>query len=46
LFNVAPTDVLTYVVVSMAFLAVAGMACALPARRAAAVDPMIALRGN
>jgi putative ABC transport system permease protein len=46
LFNVTPTDVLTYVAVSIAFLAVAVIACALPARRAAAVDPMIALRGN
>jgi putative ABC transport system permease protein len=46
LFNVAPTDALTYVAVALAFLVVAVLACAVPARRAATVDPMIALRGN
>jgi predicted permease len=46
LFNVTPTDPLTYVVVATAFLVIALVACAMPARRAAAVDPMIALRGE
>jgi putative ABC transport system permease protein len=45
LFNVAPTDLLTYVLVSLVFVAVAAVACALPARRAASVDPLVALRG-
>jgi putative ABC transport system permease protein len=46
LFNVAPTDALTYGAVALAFVVVAVLACAVPARRAATVDPMIALRGN
>jgi putative ABC transport system permease protein len=46
LFNVRPTDLMTYALVSVAFVVVAGLACALPARRAATVDPMIALRGE
>ena len=45
LFNVQPTDLLTYGLVSIAFVAVAVIACALPARRAASVDPMTAQRG-
>jgi len=46
LFNVAPTDLLTYGMVSLAFVGVAAVACALPARRAASVDPLVALRGE
>ena len=46
LFNVAPTDALTYAAVALAFVVVAVLACAVPARRAATVDPIIALRGN
>ena len=44
LFNVRPTDVFTYSVVSLLLAVVALLACYLPARRAAKVDPMIALR--
>ena len=44
LFEVQPTDVLTYLAVSTVVVAVAALACLLPARRAATVNPMIALR--
>ena len=44
LFGVTPTDPVTYVLVAAAFLLVALLACAMPARRAASVDPMLALR--
>jgi len=44
LFGVAPRDPLTFVVAACAMLAVALAASALPARRAARVDPTTALR--
>ncbi len=44
LFGVEPTDGLTYLAVSMVLVAVAAAACLVPARRAATVDPMVALR--
>jgi ABC-type antimicrobial peptide transport system permease subunit len=44
LFGVQPTDVLTFLTVSMVLIAVAAGACVIPARRAASVDPMVALR--
>jgi putative ABC transport system permease protein len=46
LFGVGPMDPLTYTVVSVALAAVALLATYLPARRAARLDPVIALRGD
>ncbi|HEV2420125.1 MAG TPA: ABC transporter permease [Candidatus Acidoferrales bacterium] len=44
LFDVKPTDPLTFVVVSSAVIGVVLSACYIPARRASRVDPMVVLR--
>ena len=44
LFGVTPTDKLTFVVVGFLLLVVALLACLVPARRAAKVDPLVALK--
>ena len=44
LFQVEPTDPLTFAVVALLLLVVAALACYIPARRAARIDPLMALR--
>ncbi len=46
LYEVQPTDPLTYAAVTLLLLLIALLACWLPARRASRVDPMAALRSE
>ena len=44
LFEVSPTDPVTFTLIALLLTAVSLLACFIPARRATKVDPMIALR--
>jgi len=44
LFDVSASDPLTFIVISLLLSGVSLVACWVPARRAAKVDPMIAIR--
>ncbi len=46
LFEITPTDPVTFATVALVLLAVAAAACYIPARRAAHMDPLAALRGD
>ena len=44
LFEVTPFDPASYLATALVLLAVAALACYIPARRAMRVDPIVALR--
>jgi ABC-type antimicrobial peptide transport system permease subunit len=44
LWNTSPADPLTFGIAILALVAVGGLACWIPARRAVRIEPMVALR--
>jgi len=44
LFSTSPTDTVTFILVSLVFIAVAVVACFIPARQVTSIDPLNALR--
>jgi ABC-type antimicrobial peptide transport system permease subunit len=44
LFGVQPVDLMTFLIVAAILITVALLACVIPARKAAKVDPLVALR--
>jgi predicted permease len=46
LYGVRPTDVVTFCGVALILISVGLIACMIPARRAASIDPMVALRAE
>jgi ABC-type lipoprotein release transport system permease subunit len=46
LFNVSPVDPITYIAITAGVMVTSYVACYLPSRRAATVDPVDALRSE
>ena len=46
LYGTSPWDVVTYIVMALALLAVAAVSGYIPALRASRINPMVALRAN
>jgi putative ABC transport system permease protein len=46
LIGVRPTDIPTYIAIMLLFVVIAAVACFIPARRAASLDPTSALRSE
>jgi putative ABC transport system permease protein len=44
LYETSPTDISTFIAVTVLFLAIAAIACFIPARQVTEIDPLIALR--
>jgi ABC-type lipoprotein release transport system permease subunit len=46
IYDVSPADPLTFTAIGLAVIAIAIVACYIPARRATKADPMVALRAE